>query len=161
MKIAVVGAGAMGSLFGALLAESGADVLVGGCLAGARKGNQLESGLTVESGGRKRSVPLKATTDLEAAVGAQLSSSSSNPLQTGAATASAARLVGNTGSVLTLQNGMGNAETLAAAINHDQIVVGTTSHGATLLGPGCIRHAGTGPTIIGSWDRRFQRASTG
>ena len=46
---------------------------------------------------------------------------------------------------------MGNTETLASAIEPAQIVVGTTSHGATLLGPGRIRHAGKGATTIGSW----------
>jgi len=33
----------------------------------------------------------------------------------------------------------------------NRILVGTTSHGATLLGAGNIRHAGKGPTIIGIW----------
>lgn len=31
------------------------------------------------------------------------------------------------------------------------VVAGTTSHGATLIGPGSIRHAGVGPTVIGMW----------
>lgn len=150
MKIAVVGAGAMGSLFGALLAESGADVwLVDVWQEHVKVINA--SGLTVESGGRQRSVPLKATTDPEAAVGAGLVIIFVKSTQTGAAAPSAARLAGKAGSVLTLQNGMGNAEALAAAIDRSQILVGTTSHGATILGPGCIRHAGIGPTIIGSW----------
>jgi 2-dehydropantoate 2-reductase len=52
---------------------------------------------------------------------------------------------------MTLQNGMGNADMIAQFIRPDRILAGTTSHGATLLGPGSIRHAGIGPTTIGAW----------
>jgi 2-dehydropantoate 2-reductase len=55
------------------------------------------------------------------------------------------------GLVLTLQNGLGNAEILAEWIASDRVLAGTTAHGATLLGPGRIRHAGQGPTLIGFW----------
>jgi 2-dehydropantoate 2-reductase len=52
---------------------------------------------------------------------------------------------------MTLQNGMGNAETIAQHIPPDRILVGTTSHGSTMLDAGSIRHAGVGPTIVGMW----------
>ena len=52
---------------------------------------------------------------------------------------------------MTLQNGMGNIDTIAAYVDSNRILAGTTSHGATLLGAGNIRHAGKGPTIIGIW----------
>ena len=54
---------------------------------------------------------------------------------------------------MTLQNGMGNADIIAEFIDPEQILAGTTSHGATLLGPGSIRHAGCGPTTIGAWSQ--------
>jgi 2-dehydropantoate 2-reductase len=108
-------------------------------------------GLTVEYGGSRRKVGLKATLDPDAAAGAQLVLIFVKSTQTAAAAATAASLAGKSGCVLTLQNGMGNAETLAEAVPADRVVVGTTSHGATLLGPGRIRHAGKGPTTIGPW----------
>jgi 2-dehydropantoate 2-reductase len=46
---------------------------------------------------------------------------------------------------------MGNADVIAEFIEPERILAGTTSHGATLLGPGSIRHAGSGPTTIGPW----------
>jgi 2-dehydropantoate 2-reductase len=46
---------------------------------------------------------------------------------------------------------MGNADTIAEVIEPTRIIAGTTSHGATMLGPGSIRHAGIGPTTIGMW----------
>ncbi len=52
------------------------------------------------------------------------------------------------GLALTLQNGVGNAEVMAGVLGADRVVAGVTSHGATLLGPGHVRHAGKGPTHI-------------
>ena len=150
MNITIVGAGAMGSLFGALLAESGANVwLVDVWREHVQAVN--EKGLTVESADRTRTAVLKATTDPSVVPESQLVIVFVKSTQTAAAAATAALLAGTAGSVLTLQNGMGNAESLAAEIDPARIVVGTTSHGATLLGPGRIRHAGSGPTVIGPW----------
>jgi len=52
---------------------------------------------------------------------------------------------------VTLQNGLGNAETIAKTAR--RVVAGTTAHGVTSVGPGEIRHAGVGETLIGAWSR--------
>jgi len=52
---------------------------------------------------------------------------------------------------LTLQNGLGNAEVLAAALGPERVLAGTTAQGATLLAPGQVRHGGEGPTHIAPW----------
>jgi 2-dehydropantoate 2-reductase len=46
---------------------------------------------------------------------------------------------------------MGNADIIGEVVDPGRIIAGTTSHGATMLGPGSIRHAGAGPTVIGMW----------
>jgi len=51
--------------------------------------------------------------------------------------------------VLTLQNGLGNLEILQTVFGDERVLGGVTAEGATLLGPGHVRHAGRGPTIIG------------
>ncbi len=51
--------------------------------------------------------------------------------------------------VLTLQNGVGNVEMLGEYLPKEKILAGITSHGATDLGPGQVRHAGQGDTFIG------------
>lgn len=51
--------------------------------------------------------------------------------------------------VLTLQNGLGNLEILKKALGNERVLGGVTAEGATLLGPGHVRHAGRGPTVIG------------
>lgn len=51
--------------------------------------------------------------------------------------------------VVTLQNGLGNPEIIRNVLGDTDIIAGTTAHGATLIGPGRIKHAGIGKTIIG------------
>ena len=51
--------------------------------------------------------------------------------------------------VLTLQNGLGNLEILRRVLGNKRVLGGVTAEGATLLGPGRVRHAGRGPTIMG------------
>ena len=53
---------------------------------------------------------------------------------------------------MTLQNGLSNVETIAAVVGRERVIAGTTAHGATLLGPGLVRHAGEGGTFIGEMD---------
>ena len=52
------------------------------------------------------------------------------------------------GLALTLQNGLGNAETLRQALGAERVALGVTTSGATLLGPGRVRPAGDGPVTI-------------
>jgi len=51
--------------------------------------------------------------------------------------------------VLTLQNGVGNLEILQDVFGKERVLGGVTAEGATVLGPGRIRHAGEGDTLIG------------
>jgi len=150
MKVTVVGAGAMGSLFGAMLAEAGNDVwLYDVWLDHVQTISQ--NGLQIEREGKTRSVRVKATADPLQIGRAELVIIFVKSSRTNSAAETAQIIAGSDGSVMTLQNGMGNADVIAEFIEPEQIVAGTTSHGATLLGPGSIRHAGCGPTTIGAW----------
>jgi len=150
MKVAVVGAGAMGSLFGALLAETGAEV----CLIDIWEDHVAAvnaNGLTIEREGQTRTVGLKAVTEPADAGVCDLTIVFVKSTHTGKAAKTAAMLAGEQGLVLTLQNGMGNADRIAEEVNPGSVIAGTTSHGATMLGPAKIRHAGVGMTTIGLW----------
>jgi 2-dehydropantoate 2-reductase len=150
MKITIVGAGAMGSLFGALLAEGGHEVRL--LDIWQEHVNAInKKGLSVEREGKIRSVLLQASTDLREAGEADLVIVFVKSSQTEKAAETARSVLRKDGWVLTLQNGMGNAEAIARVVLASRILAGTTSHGATLLGPGVIRHAGIGPTFIGAW----------
>lgn len=150
MKIAVIGAGAMGSLFGAMLAEADNEVwLYDVWQEHVQAINQ--AGLSIEREGQTRVVRLKATTEPDQIDRAELTIIFVKSTQTRAAAQTAQQLAGSDGSVMTLQNGMGNADIIAEFIAPDRILAGTTSHGATMLGAGRIRHAGIGATTIGTW----------
>jgi len=152
MKIAVVGAGAMGSLFGAMLTEAGNEVwLYDVWLEHVETINQ--DGLRIEREGVTRTVEIRATADPQQIGQAELVLIFVKSSRTNLAAETAQTIAGSNGSVMTLQNGMGNADVVAEFIEPERILAGTTSHGATLLGPGSIRHAGSGPTTIGAWSQ--------
>ncbi len=150
MKIAIIGAGAMGSLFGALLAEADSDVWL--CDIRTEQVRAInENGLSVEACGKTRTVRVKATDDPDRIGSADFIIVFVKSMHTRAAAETAQRVVSSRGAVLTLQNGIGNAETIADSVGPERTLAGTTAHGATLIGPGKIRHAGKGPTIVGPW----------
>jgi 2-dehydropantoate 2-reductase len=150
LKVAVVGAGAMGSLFGGLLAEAGADVwLIDVWKAHVDTVN--EQGLTIEREGRTRTIYLQAASDPTAVGQSDLVIVFVKSTHTAGAAQTACSVAGQKGLVLTLQNGMGNADRIAQDVDPMNVIAGTTSYGATMLGPGKIRHAGVGLTTIGMW----------
>jgi 2-dehydropantoate 2-reductase len=51
--------------------------------------------------------------------------------------------------VLSLQNGWGNAPRIARIVGTERVVVGLTYHSGTLLGPGRVKHPGAGMTFVG------------
>ena len=160
MKVAIVGAGAMGSLFGALLAEGGHEVWL--CDIWQEHIKALkQNGLKIEHVGEIRNVNLNASSDPRQIGESELVLIFVKSTQTKSAAESAALLAGRNGWVMTLQNGMGNAETIAEHIPSNRILAGTTAHGATMLEAGSIRHAGAGPTTLGMWaggEREFRIA---
>jgi 2-dehydropantoate 2-reductase len=150
MKIAVVGAGAMGSLFGAMLAETGNEVWL--CDVWLEHVQTInKEGLTIERDGITRTLSISATTAPEQIGPSELVIIFVKSTHTAAAAETARMLAGADGAVMTLQNGMGNADILSEFIDAERILAGTTSHGATMLGPGSVRHAGVGATTIGAW----------
>jgi len=150
VKTAVVGAGAIGSLFGGLLAEAGADVwLVDIWHQHVDAIN--DHGLCIEREGPARTLQVRATMNPSAVGKAELIMVLVKSTDTAAAAETVAALCGPDSLVLTLQNGLGNTETLERQMGSTPVLAGVTSHGVTMLGPGHIRHAGVGPTVIGSW----------
>jgi 2-dehydropantoate 2-reductase len=109
--------------------------------------------LRIEYKGKTRTVKLNATAEIDQLGEADLIIIFVKSTQTADAAKTAQAIIESNCPVLTLQNGMGNADIIAETIGAKCVVAGTTSHGATLLGPGSIRHAGVGPTVIGMWER--------
>ncbi len=148
MKVAVMGAGAMGSLFGAYLAQAGESVVVVDIWLEHIEAIQTQ-GLILEEAGGERSVPLTATTEIDSCEPVDLVILFVKSAATRLAATSAGAILKPGGRILTLQNGLGNAEAIAEVVGVQRVLVGTTAQGATLLGPGRVRHAGQGDTHIG------------
>ncbi|MCC6790837.1 MAG: 2-dehydropantoate 2-reductase [Thermomicrobiales bacterium] len=151
MKIAVVGgAGAMGGVWAGGLHAAGHEVAILDVAAEAIAVIHRD-GLTIEEAdGSSRGFWIAAT-DNAAAIGpcdAVIVLTKAG--HTRAAIERALPAIDARTTVLTLQNGWGNAETLAETVPAEQIVMGVTYHGATLLAPGRVLHTlSGGPTFIG------------
>lgn len=155
MRVVIVGAGAMGSLFGVMLSAEADVCLLDFYQAHIEAINQ--KGLMVdEMNGTQRVYHLFATTvpeKIETQVDLAIIFTKSN--QTKQAAQIAKPLLGSKGVALTLQNGLGNLETIAGIIGRDRAIAGVVSHGANMIAPGHIRHAGKGPVYIEKSDRHI------
>ena len=154
MKIAMIGPGAMGSLFGGLLTRAGEDLW----LVGYKK-EQVETicsaGLTLEEREGPRIIPVRATPDVTSVGKADLVIFFVKTYDTEKAVSDAFVLEKEDTIFLTLQNGLGNEEVICKKINRKKVMLGVTGQGATLLQPGRVRHAGWGKTFIGELDHRI------
>lgn len=150
MDVAVLGSGAMGSLFGGRLAQAGMDVSF--IDVWEEHVEALEDGgLVIEtSDGTERVADLRATTSPASVGSVDLLLVFVKSIHTRDALADATPLLDGT-DVLTLQNGLGNPEILAEFVDESRVIAGVTAHGSTMVGPGHIRHAGSGPTTIGRY----------
>ncbi len=144
--ILIVGSGAMACLYAARLAAH-ADVTVLGTwpegLAALRK-----YGVRLVEDGHSKAVRVRATADPADCVGARLALVLVKSFQTDAAADRLAACLAPDGLAVTLQNGLGNRERLAARLGPRRVALGVTTDGATLLGPGRIRAGGRGLTTL-------------
>ena len=154
MKIAVLGAGAMGSLFGGLLAESGQAVTLID-VNDAHVGAVREHGLRLETdAGDRRLDGLHACRPEQAEAAPDLLLLFTKTLHTGAALEAVAHIIAPHTLVLTLQNGLGNVETVRRHVPEDRILVGVTTWPADYVGPGHVRSHGAGMVRIMAADGR-------
>jgi 2-dehydropantoate 2-reductase len=147
-KVAVLGAGAMGSLFGGLLAEGGLKV----ALIDVWQDHIDEiknRGLKITGEGGDRYVELEASTD-PAEVGevdvvlVQTKARSTSEAVRGAHSLFARHTV-----AISFQNGLGNEDVIAEIVGRDKVLGGVTAQGSALIEPGVVRNAGNLPSHIG------------
>ncbi|WMJ75966.1 MULTISPECIES: ketopantoate reductase family protein [unclassified Sedimentibacter] len=152
MKVAIIGAGAMGSIYGGFLAEAGNEVYFLDVYK-EHVDNINRDGLWMEGTSGDRYIKgIKATSDPNEVGVVELAIVFVKSTITDIAIAQNKAVIGEDTIVLTLQNGLGNIEKLETIVKKEQIITGTTSHGANLLGPGRVKHAGHGATVIGELD---------
>ncbi len=143
-----MGAGAIGSLFGGLLAKAGNEVSFVGRKPHIDKIHQ--NGLLLEGISGEHRIKLKVTTDASKFQAPELIILTVKAYATAQAVRDAKPLFKGHTYFLCLQNGLGTEEVASSILGQDRILRGTTSEGALFLEPGKVRHTGHGETIIGS-----------
>lgn len=153
MKIGILGAGAMGQLFGGRLQLAGNDVVFIDA-AQATIDALNTRGITVTSEGIANHTPARAGTASDFSQALELIIVFTKSFHTEAAVASIEHLVSSETFGLTLQNGLGNAEVLIGAFGAEKTLVGITDFPADLEGPGRITTGPGGKVRVGTFSGR-------
>ena len=149
MRIAIVGAGAMGLLLTHLLSRTESAEIWLLDIHPEREEKIRKEGLRVEGVSGEHHVQPRITVKPEEIGQADLVIICVKSPDTYEASLNANPLIGPDTAVLTLQNGLGNFEAIERAVGPGRVLGGTTSMGATVLGLNHVRHAGWGETVVG------------
>ena len=147
-KITVVGAGAMGGLFGGLLAEGGLDVTLIDAWPEHIAAIKAD-GLRIVGVGGDRSIKVNATTNAAEVRSADVVLFQCKAFANEAAANSAKHLFGGATVAISFQNGLGNEQTLGAILGQAHVLGGLTAQAGLAEGPGVVRNFGDLPTYIG------------
>jgi 2-dehydropantoate 2-reductase len=159
MKIVVIGAGALGGLVGAHLTEAGQDVVLVE-INESRVKLLNEDGLFISEGSKgERCVRVRAVTSITGLDLADLVFVSVKSYQTGDAVRSALPVIGPATYVLSMQNGIGNTDVMAAILGSARVLSGITYHSIQHTGPNRLRYRpGIKPIQIAPHDGRITPA---
>ena len=149
MKIAVMGAGAVGCYYGALLARAGHTVTLIGRAAHVQAIAQA-GGLWLHTDTSEACIPLQASTEASAVRGAQWVLFCVKSTDTDSAGYAIAPHLDAGAVVLSLQNGVDNAERLQTIVGAGYTVLPSVVYVASALtAPGRVRHLGRGELVLG------------
>jgi 2-dehydropantoate 2-reductase len=151
MKIGIVGAGAMGSLFGARLVEAGVADVVLLDINRAHMEAISEHGLTFEDGSETRRVRMRATTSAQEAGPVDFIILFCKHPDTRQAMSDARPMITSDTVVWTPQNGIGNVDIIAESLPETRIAKGLTSSTSIQSVPGKIRTNFQGETETFIW----------
>lgn len=158
MRVAVMGAGAVGGYFGARLAGASNDVAFiarGPHLAALRR-----QGLTLESPQGNLHIRDALFTDDLSQVGVvDLVLFCVKSYDTEATADKLASLIGDRTIILSLQNGVDNADKIAQRWGHKRTLAGVVYIGSQLLQPGKIQHSSGGRIVFGELDGQVHEST--
>lgn len=142
MKIAIIGVGAMGSVYAALLASAGHEVI-----AVDQWQDHVDAinvrGLRVEGPSGDRTVNMRATSEPSTVKDADLVIIATKDDGVIAAAKAARQMAKPDAPILTIQNGLGSADKVASVVGPERVLIGVVGgFGASMRGPGHAHHNG-------------------
>jgi 2-dehydropantoate 2-reductase len=142
LKIAIVGTGAMGSVYAGVLGDAGNEVWAVDVWAEHVEAMRTR-GLVVEGASGNRTVLIHATTDPREVGACDLVVIATKAMHVEAAAAAAEPLLGPDTVVLPIQNGLGSADRIAAVLGEERVAIGVAGgFGASIVRPGHVHHNG-------------------
>jgi 2-dehydropantoate 2-reductase len=147
-ELLIVGSGAMACLFASRLSRISRVILLGSWQEGLAA-IEAEGIRVLELDGRETRAHVDVIRDPRVQCGTKAALVLVKSWQTDRAAQQLGTCLAEDGIALTLQNGLGNLETLQAVLGETRAALGVTTMGATMLGPGSVRHGGDGPIFLG------------
>ena len=147
-RILIVGTGALGSLFSARLAQAGYAVTMLGTWKEGLEAVRLKGVRLIDPTGEQHRFTVQETDDPRECRGVRQALVLVKAWQTGRAARQLAECLAEDGVAVTLQNGLGNRETLVQSLGERRVALGVTTTGATLLEAGRVKAGGEGPISI-------------
>lgn len=151
--ILIVGTGALACLFAARLSAAGITVTMLGTWREGLAALRLYGVTLVQTDGSQTSYPVQVADQVTPCIPTKFALVLVKSWQTERAARQITGCLAPDGVALTLQNGLGNAEILAAHLGEERVAQGVTTTGATLLSSGRVRPGGEGVVSIGAHPR--------
>jgi len=148
MNVLIVGTGALATLFAARLTQAGNRITMLGTWKDGLDALHKNGARLVDANGHEQQYKVHATNDPRECAGTRYALVLVKAWQTERAARQLSECLTDEGLVVTLQNGLGNYETLIQSLGSKRVALGTTTTGATLLGPGLARAGGEGIVSI-------------
>lgn len=143
-NILIVGTGALATLFAARLAQAGHPITMLGTWKEGLDALREHGARLVDAEGNEHQFKIQATDHPRECKGVKYALVLVKAWQTERVAGQLKECLAEDGLAVTLQNGLGNRETLARSLGLERVALGITTTGATLLGPGLVRAGGEG-----------------
>ena len=153
-RVAVVGAGAVGGYFGGMLARAGAPVMMIGRAAFVEA--VKKNGLFLDTLQFKERVRLEASTELTDVRGAEIVLFCVKTTDNAATASALVPLLAPGALVVSMQNGVDNAEQIRAASGIDALSAAVYVS-AAVPEPGRVKHSGRGDLVVGPRSAKSER----
>ncbi|HUF00482.1 MAG TPA: 2-dehydropantoate 2-reductase [Anaerolineales bacterium] len=143
-NILIVGTGALATLFAARLAQAKYQITMLGSWKAGLDALRRDGARLVDPDGNQHQFEVQALDNPSECRGIKHALVLVKAWQTERAAQQLKESLAQDGLAVTLQNGLGNRETLAQSLGMGRVALGITTTGATLLGPGLVRASGEG-----------------